>query len=80
MDIVPDSNCPECGNHLDAVTAVSEDASPKPGDLSICAYCGCMLQFDKDLLVEPISEEALKEAPKELWEAQEMILQRSILH
>jgi hypothetical protein len=41
--------CPSCKTVLSDSTCVSkEGASPSPGDLSVCFYCGELLQFDDE--------------------------------
>lgn len=41
--------CPACRTRLDAATAISRGAAPakkpRPGDLTICAYCSAVLVF-----------------------------------
>ena len=49
------SPCYKCGKMLDACTGPS---SPKPGDHTICAYCGAHQVFGEDLILrEPNKEE-----------------------
>jgi hypothetical protein len=43
--------CPGCGNQLDTCFGVENDKNPKPGDLTICAYCAEPLVFTRDLTV-----------------------------
>ena len=51
--------CPKCGHILDAATSL-ENASPKPGDVTICVGCGNLLEFLKDKpWLAPISQEKL---------------------
>ena len=42
---LPEARCPNCGKVLDAVTSVFEEARPRPGDISLCIYCGVGLRF-----------------------------------
>ena len=50
--------CPECDASLDGVRHPTDDnVRPKPGDASICAYCGTLLL---------ITEEGLVRAPEHL--------------
>lgn len=41
--------CPECRTGLDAVSPVTSEAksNPKPGDVSVCFYCGTVLCYDE---------------------------------
>lgn len=42
--------CPNCASKLDAATSARlDDAHPKEGDFSLCAYCGSILVFRADL-------------------------------
>ena len=38
--------CP-CGNVLDGVMGIHGDRAPRPGDVSICAYCGQWLRYEE---------------------------------
>lgn len=54
---LPPSSCCECGMVMDAAMGARK---PKPGDLSLCMYCGCLNAFGEDLaLRRPIDEEVL---------------------
>lgn len=60
----PQTLCPTCGNLLDGATCpTEEDASPSEGDLSICLYCGTMLEFQADLTLCKLSDEKYAELP-----------------
>lgn len=49
--------CPNCSKTLDGFTDPSGKNIPKPEDASICAYCGEMAEFDKDMELIPMPEE-----------------------
>ena len=55
----PEDHCPACGYKTDAAACVGEDASPSPGDLSICANCCAWLVFDAALQLQPVSGQLL---------------------
>jgi hypothetical protein len=40
--------CPVCRAQLDAASDPEGDATPKPGDYSVCAYCVAVLRFVVD--------------------------------
>ena len=42
-------SCLNCGQRLDACSAVGADAAPSPGDATVCFYCGHLMVFDVDL-------------------------------
>jgi hypothetical protein len=55
--------CPECETLLDSATSVAgDDATPKPGDITLCIYCGMLLEFTESGL-KLISDEALDDLP-----------------
>lgn len=63
--------CPSCHEEVEMSTSIDSDAVPKPGDISLCAYCGSVNMFSDDM--------ALIELPKVLFdtfdeETQNMIL------
>ncbi len=37
---------PDCRKQLDGFTALEEGAKPMEGDISICAYCAEVMEFD----------------------------------
>lgn len=40
----PEHHCPSCNASIDAISDSSnEDKTPKPGDISVCLYCGSFL-------------------------------------
>ena len=48
------NTCPRCGKLIDGSTCVDDEElpevpQPKPGDVSICTYCGAMCLFDEQL-------------------------------
>lgn len=55
--------CPCCGTHNEGVTGVSmadgpgempDVRLPEPGDLSVCATCGTVCQYDQNLKLQTI--------------------------
>ena len=53
--------CPKCDAPLAAATSVRHPVGPKPGDLTVCRYCGVGLTFDDDLRVRAATEADLSE-------------------
>ena len=47
--LLPRHGCPVCQRAIDAATAVQGDGHPKPSDLTICAYCASILEFDDEM-------------------------------
>lgn len=53
-----------CGHELDRASGVHNAVPPRPDDLSLCAYCGEVLQFNADLtlrIADPIALAELDE-------------------
>jgi hypothetical protein len=46
---LPECHCPNCDRKLSAASSPKELALPKPGDISVCVYCGELLEYDSDL-------------------------------
>jgi hypothetical protein len=47
--------CPSCGHEIHGFSAAAADAgAPRPGDLSICEFCGTMAQFDASMAIVPL--------------------------
>jgi hypothetical protein len=45
-----ENKCPACGTKLDAASS-HDKISPEPGDISVCAECGEILEFDREMIV-----------------------------
>lgn len=71
-------NCPCCKKLLDANTAAfEEEAQPKKGDVSICAYCGNVLEFIDANNVKEVTSDIIElwpiETKREIQKVQEAI-------
>lgn len=56
--------CPVCLNSVSGASPISKgNAKPKPGDISVCVYCGAILEFDDTLNLQAISEESFQTLP-----------------
>jgi hypothetical protein len=50
---LPDDACPYCGKAFSAATAMCEpEATPRPGDVTICVNCRGVLVFNQALRVQ----------------------------
>lgn len=49
---LPEQTCPSCGKRLDAATAL-ERGGVRPGDVSICIYCGHLSILGEDNRLRP---------------------------
>jgi hypothetical protein len=79
--IATQSPCPQCGKKLGAATNIDGKAhSPRPGDLSVCAYCGLMLTFNEDGRCRELLRQEFFELPDDkallMIRAQRLILTR----
>jgi len=52
---VPTSHCPKCSSANDRASTESRTA-PRAGDVSVCACCGEILEYDQRLRLIPISD------------------------
>lgn len=59
--LLPRHGCPVCLQAVDAATDMAGDARPNPGDLTICAYCASVLEFDDELRPHQASASTLAE-------------------
>ena len=49
------SKCPNCGGDGDAASGC--DGAPRPGDVSICLFCGHICEFTSELKLSTISND-----------------------
>lgn len=69
------SRCPRCFAPLEAATPVASgqpSRGPAPHDLSVCLYCGEILQFDEQLQLRVPSPEEVAVLPGILREQLEV--------
>lgn len=58
------SPCPTCDANLNGATHSDDEAiSPRPGDYSMCWYCGEYLRFDDDMQLRLLTSKDIVEAP-----------------
>jgi hypothetical protein len=50
---VPPMPCPACGARLEVATGTDR---PRPGDVTLCAYCWVYLSFTATLGVRPLAD------------------------
>lgn len=71
------SKCPGCRQTLNATGDPKGRGAPRPGDVSVCAGCGTILQFDSRLRLTAMTPQQIEQLPprsaaeliemKELW-------------
>ena len=54
--MLPVSQCLSCGSELDASTGVYDAGLPKPGDITLCLYCGHIMAFAGDLGLRELTD------------------------
>ncbi len=57
------ARCPACQKHLDAASDMRAASTPKPGDLSVCAYCSMLCTFNDDLTLRPMRADEFETLP-----------------
>ena len=66
--LLPDAACPACGASVNAAGTLQNDPDPpKPDDLTVCAECGTILQFDP--LLRPVLADPVKFAMARMEDA-----------
>jgi len=62
------SQCPGCRTMLDGCTVINdpdEEKLPKPGDLTVCMYCGSILRFTDGRMLAICTKEDLEDVEEE---------------
>jgi hypothetical protein len=57
--------CPACSYRMDCSTPLEGNATPKPGDFTLCISCGELLQYGKGLQFEAIPDDDFLKLPPE---------------
>lgn len=52
---MPDGNCVRCSKPLTGASGIEWDDRPKPGDLSVCGYCGYLRTYADDLTLRELT-------------------------
>lgn len=55
-----DQTCPICSTLLNAASGFNNNASPSPGDVSVCIMCGAVLKFDEEMNLQQVPESELQ--------------------
>lgn len=74
---MPECSCPWCHQKLDAAMAADPsdpDATPSPGDATVCIYCAQVLVFADDLTLRAAMPGEIPMTPA-LRRAQELVRQ-----
>jgi hypothetical protein len=57
--ILEPSVCPACGYEFDCATDAYSEHRPQHGDLSVCAKCGALGQFERAGTIRPVTAKEL---------------------
>lgn len=71
---VPKAVCPSCSTPVDGATGVSGARLPESGDISICAYCFEVAQYDHLLQLAPCDVTTLQPEDRATVEQARMYL------
>jgi hypothetical protein len=56
--MIPINFCLSCGERSDAATHVgNEEATPIPGDITVCLYCGHVMAFGTELELRELTKD-----------------------
>ena len=59
---LPPDPCVECGKPLDAAVFTADDkVVPRPGDISMCFYCGHLTAFTDDMRRRELNTEEIRD-------------------
>jgi hypothetical protein len=54
---VPWSRCTGCGKRVDGATPIDDEtATPDPGDVTVCIYCGHVMAYTDDLQLRDLTD------------------------
>ncbi len=56
--------CPQCGTLLNAASTLEGRFTPKPGDVTVCAYCSTFLKFDEFMFLRILPDEEFEKLEK----------------
>lgn len=60
-----EARCPACHARLTAATHF-QNSTPKPGDITVCAYCSTLCTFNTDMTMRSLRIDELEALPQEL--------------
>jgi len=72
---VPEGICISCSRKLNAVKSLSHETA-RPGDVTICNYCGAIMLFGPKMELRPADENIIRTLEKTALWAEVAALQR----
>ena len=76
IEQLPGNHCPKCQRLIDGGTGISyqeASKSPKPGDISVCLYCGALLRYDEQRRSRLVDRKERRELFRQHPEVKELI-------
>lgn len=58
---LPGCVCTNCGKLVDGASSFETDRSPRPGDATICVYCGHLMVFDDTMKLRELNDQEIVE-------------------
>lgn len=77
---LPHHECPSCEMALDAATDAYGEATPEPGDLTVCIYCAAILVFTDTMGLRLPTDEEFAALPQETRQSVERLVQTINAH
>ena len=53
--------CLNCGKDLDACEQINGDGGPRPGNITVCLYCGHVMVFDEKMKFRDLNDAEMVE-------------------
>lgn len=53
--VTPENECPYCGKRFDRCSSLTDDVTPKAGDLTVCIRCSCVMAFTETMRVRALT-------------------------
>lgn len=58
---IRESRCTSCGKQLTGAMVVDDRTrTPKPGDVSVCMWCGHIMAFDAELALRDLTDDEVR--------------------
>ena len=55
------SKCLGCGKEVNGTTNAESGSRPKPGDVTVCLYCGHIMAFGKRLILRELTSAEMRD-------------------
>jgi hypothetical protein len=58
---MPATHCLNCERLVDGASGVDTKGKPRPGNITVCIYCGHLMAFARDLSMRELTGEEMRE-------------------